>query len=270
MIETKKPLIISDALNDTNFKDSLSVMNLRLTSVMCVPLLERGNLIGLIYVGNDNVAQLFDEAALEILTIFAAQASLVIRNALLVNELQLDRRSLQETHGTHALRRNIGIFACDAGSLPQGPAGWRGDRHHGFWSRAKPARARKLIAREIHNRSSRAKGPFISINCGAIPENLLESELFGHVRGGLHRRGGQQARPFPVCQQGNPAARRNRRDAGGVCRSSSCVLCKSARSAGWGDTVNEPVDIRVIAATNRDLEAEDQGRAFSAKTSTIV
>jgi len=55
---TKKPLIISDALNDTDFKDSLSVMNLRLTSVMCVPLLERGNLIGIIYVGNDNVAQL--------------------------------------------------------------------------------------------------------------------------------------------------------------------------------------------------------------------
>jgi len=67
---TKQPLIISDALNDTDFKDSLSVMNLRLTSVMCVPLLERGNLIGIIYVGNDNVAQLFDQAALEILTIF--------------------------------------------------------------------------------------------------------------------------------------------------------------------------------------------------------
>ena len=96
VMATKKPLIISDALNDTDFKDSLSVMNLRLTSVMCVPLLERGNLIGIIYVGNDNVAQLFDEAALEILTIFAAQASLLVRNALLGNELQLDKRSLQE------------------------------------------------------------------------------------------------------------------------------------------------------------------------------
>src|SRR5919204_78651 len=64
------------SLSDAQFKNALSVMNLKLTSVMCVPLLERGNLIGVIYVGNDNVRQLFDESSLELLTIFAAQASL--------------------------------------------------------------------------------------------------------------------------------------------------------------------------------------------------
>src|SRR5258708_28966893 len=42
---------------------------------------------------------------------------------------------------------------------------------------------KELIARELHRRSPRIKGPFITINCGAIPENLLESELFGHVKG---------------------------------------------------------------------------------------
>src|SRR3954447_18672170 len=96
VVETRKPLIVSDAVADAQFKNSLSVMNLKLTSVMCVPLLERGNLIGVIYGRNDNVRQLFDEARLELLTIFAAQASLLVRNALLVNELQLDNRSLQE------------------------------------------------------------------------------------------------------------------------------------------------------------------------------
>ena len=56
VVKTRKPLIISDALNDDAFKNSLSVVNLKLTSVMCVPLLERGNMLGVIYVGNDNVA----------------------------------------------------------------------------------------------------------------------------------------------------------------------------------------------------------------------
>ena len=95
VIKTRQPLIISDALHDEAFKNSLSVVNLKLTSVMCVPLLERGNMLGVIYVGNDNVAELFAASHLEVLSVFAAQASLLVRNALLVNELKLDNRSLQ-------------------------------------------------------------------------------------------------------------------------------------------------------------------------------
>src|SRR4029078_6739265 len=96
VVKTHKPIIISDALNDDAFKNSLSVVNLKLTSVMCVPLLARGNILGVIYVGNDHVAQLFDQSHLEIMMVFAAQASLLVRNALLVNELKLDNRSLHD------------------------------------------------------------------------------------------------------------------------------------------------------------------------------
>ena len=60
VLETKKPLIVSDALNDTAFCQSRSVLQLQLCSVMCVPLLFGGALIGVIYVGNDNVVSLFE------------------------------------------------------------------------------------------------------------------------------------------------------------------------------------------------------------------
>jgi len=259
VVESRQPLIISDALNDTSFKNSLSVMNLRLTSVMCVPLLERGNLIGIIYVGNDNVAQLFDQAALEILTIFAAQASLVIRNALLVNELQLDNQSLQErierirfgeilgsSPGIQEVFRKVQrVAGTDITVLVTGETGT----------------GKELIAREIHNRSLRAKGPFISVNCGAIPENLLESELFGHVRGAFTGAVANKAGRFQSANKGTLFLD----EIGDMPHALQVKILRALQEhvvTKVGDTTGESVDIRVIAATNRDLEVETRNGRF--------
>jgi transcriptional regulator with GAF, ATPase, and Fis domain len=259
VVETRQPLIISDALNDTSFKNSLSVMNLRLTSVMCVPMLERGNLIGIIYLGNDNVAQLFDQAALEIMTIFAAQASLVIRNALLVNELQLDNQSLQERIERIRFGEIVGsspamqevfrkvqrVAGTDITVLVTGETGT----------------GKELIARELHNRSARAKGPFVSVNCGAIPENLLESELFGHVRGAFTGAVGNKAGRFQTANKGTLFLD----EIGEMPLSLQVKILRALQEhvvCRVGDTVPEAVDIRVIAASNRDLEAETRSGRF--------
>ena len=259
VVESRQPLIISDALNDTSFKNSLSVMNLRLTSVMCAPLLERGNLIGLIYVGNDNVTQLFDQAALEILTIFASQASLVIRNALLVNELQLDNQSLQdrierirfgEILGSspamqEVFRKVQRVAGTDITVLVTGETGT----------------GKELIAREIHNRSARAKGPFISVNCGAIPENLLESELFGHVRGAFTGAVNSKLGRFQTANKGTLFLD----EIGDMPQPLQVKILRALQEhivTKVGDTVPESVDIRIIAATNRDLEAETHNGRF--------
>jgi transcriptional regulator with GAF, ATPase, and Fis domain len=259
VVESRQPLIISDALNDTSFKNSLSVMNLRLTSVMCVPLLERGNLIGLIYVGNDNVTQLFDQAALEILTIFASQASLVIRNALLVNELQLDNQSLQdrierirfgEILGSSPAMQEIfrkvqRVAGTDITVLVTGETGT----------------GKELIAHEIHNRSPRAKGPFVTVNCGAIPENLLESELFGHVRGAFTGAVSNKAGRFQSANKGTLFLD----EIGEMPQALQVKILRALQEhivTKVGDTVPEAVDIRIIAATNRDLDAETRNGRF--------
>ncbi len=259
VVKSRKPLIISDALSDAEFKNSLSVVNLKLTSVMCVPLLERGNMLGVIYVGNDNVAQLFEESHLEVLTIFASQASLLIRNALLVNELQLDNRSLQERIERIRFGEILGssppmqevfrkvqkVAATDISVLITGETGT----------------GKELIARELHTRSARAKGPFVTINCGAIPENLLESELFGHVRGAFTGAVTSKAGRFQAADRGTLFLD----EIGEMPLALQVKILRALQErvvVRVGDTNAEAIDIRVLAATNRDLEVEIRAGRF--------
>ncbi len=259
VVKTRKPVIISDALADEEFKNSLSVVNLKLTSVMCVPLLERGNMLGVIYVGNDSVAQLFEESHMEILTIFASQASLLIRNALLVNELQLDKRSLEEQierirfgeilgsspRMQEVFRKVQKVATTDISVLVTGETGT----------------GKELIARELHNRSQRAKGPFVTINCGAIPENLLESELFGHVRGAFTGAVTTKQGRFQAADRGTLFLD----EIGEMPLQLQVKILRALQErvvVKVGDSNAESIDIRVIAATNRDLEAEIKAGRF--------
>ena len=108
----------------------------------------------------------------------------------------------------------------------------------------------------------RADGPFVPVNCGAIPEELMESELFGHVKGAFT--GAADERHGHV--RASPRAGRCSSTRSASCpwpsRSSCCAPCKSGsiRPVGGNDEV--AVDVRVVAATNRDLEAEVESGEF--------
>jgi transcriptional regulator with GAF, ATPase, and Fis domain len=259
VVRSKKALIISDAMNDTEFAASMSVMNLRLSSVMCVPLLERGNMLGIIYVGNDSVVNLFEEQRLQVLQVFAAQASLIIRNALMVNELVFDNRQLHER--LEQLRFGEIIGSCSAMQDVYKKVAKIASTDISVLITGETGTGKELIAREVHLRSSRAKGTFVSINCGAIPENLLESELFGHVKGAFTGAVAHKAGKFHAADRGTLFLD----EIGEMPMSLQVKILRALQEKAVvrvGDTRPEPVDIRVVAATNRDLEAEIKAGRF--------
>src|SRR5689334_12691793 len=259
VIRTRKPVIVSDAAQDAEFKNAMSVMSLRLSSVMCVPLLERGNLLGVLYVGNDSVGGLFEPQHLEVLTIFAAQASLILRNALLVNELKLDNKLLADQ--LEALR-----FGDLIGSAPAMQEVFRkvqkvATTDISVLITGETGTGKELIAREVHRRSSRAKGPFVTINCGAIPENLLESELFGHVKGAFTGAVANKPGKFHAADGGTIFLD----EIGEMPLNLQVKLLRALQEkvvVRVGETRPEALDIRVLAATNRNLEHEIKQNRF--------
>lgn len=88
VIRSGEPRIIDDALSDSRYQEGLSVINLQIRSVMCVPLIARGKILGAIYVENRKVTAAFHESDLEPFIFFANQAAVSIENALLINNLE--------------------------------------------------------------------------------------------------------------------------------------------------------------------------------------
>ena len=120
---------------------------------------------------------------------------------------------------------------------------------------------KELIAKEIHKRSPRVGGPFVTINCGAIPENLIESELFGHVKGAFTGAVMSRAGKFQAADKGTLFLD----EIGELPLNLQVKLLRALQErvvVRVGDSKPEKVDIRVVAATNRNLDDEIRAGNF--------
>jgi two-component system response regulator PilR (NtrC family) len=114
---------------------------------------------------------------------------------------------------------------------------------------------KELVARALHTEGNRASKPFVAVNCGAIPEELMESELFGHKRGAFTGAIADKAGLFAQADGGTLFLD----EIGELSLNLQVKLLRVLQERTYkavGDTVEHEVDVRVVAATNRELEAE--------------
>ena len=280
VLESGQPFRSDDAVNDEALEPRASIADLKLRSVLCIPM-HVGNLVtGCLYVDNRFARGQFDEGAQDLLEAFADQAALALERVRLVKENEQVRRSLEQANDElkNALREQA--RALDSLSEGLAPAG--ADLQHEYpdligRGRAMTAMLRvvdrivdgdvpvlllgesgtgkELVARALHQNSPRSAEPFVGVNCGAIAEGLLESELFGAVKGAYT--GAVSDREGLVEAAGGGVLFLD--EIGEMSLALQAKLLrvlqeKRVRRVGGNEEI--PIHVRFISATNRDLAQE--------------
>ena len=120
---------------------------------------------------------------------------------------------------------------------------------------------KELIAAEIHQHSKRAAGPFVKVNCAAIPSELIESELFGHEKGSFSGAAARRRGQFEVAHGGTLFLD----EIGDMSPSAQAKVLRALQTGDITRVGSEKaiqVDVRVVAATNKDLEGEVRAGTF--------
>ena len=283
VVETGEPVVAVRTREDARLAEAVSVHQLAIQSIACVPVRGApplGRPIGALYVETRVRPGARFQEELPILAAFADQAAIAIQNARLTSELaqrnaeleiayrkiegQLDRKSEQLAEARRDLGRVRATLKTHFGyaGLVGTSAAMR--RVYALIERIKDAdvpvlvtgesgTGKEVVARAIHQSSRRAKKTFTGVNCGAIPANLLESELFGHVRGAFTGAERDRKGLLRECEGGtlllDEIGEMPIKMQAGLLR---VLQEKTVRPVGGAS--EEPVDVRIVAATNRDLE----------------
>jgi transcriptional regulator with GAF, ATPase, and Fis domain/tetratricopeptide (TPR) repeat protein len=276
-----EPMVSGSALDDNRMKSFSSVHQLQVQSVACVPILAPSGLpIGALYVETRLRPGAHFEDELPTLRAFADQVAIAIETARLVNEnrrradeLQKAQDRLRELLGERTERlKEARRKLRDARDTLYSHFGYHGlvgtseamrkvyalvdrlrDTEVPVLITGESGTGKEMVARAVHEASPRAKAKFIGVNCGAIPEHLLESELFGHVRGAFTGADRERKGLLRDAEGGSvlldEIGEMPHKMQAGLLR-----VLQERKVRPVGGSEEEPADIRLIFATNKDLQ----------------
>jgi transcriptional regulator with GAF, ATPase, and Fis domain len=288
-----EPIVTVDAAHDPRVRDYLSVHRLMLKSVACLPIESRGRTWGVLYLEHRSAGGHFSGADLALLRAYADQAAIAVETSDLLERIEAQKRDLERANG--ALREaNEHLEQQLQGQAEVLKRTKREiSRLHGLASRGErwglvgasegmrrvyevldrvcasdvpvvitgeSGTGKELIARAIHRGGARADAPYISISCGAIPYDLLESELFGHVAGAFT--GAVRAREGLFVQaHGGTLFMDEIEDMPPRMQLDLLRVLQEGRVRPVGATDERQVDVRIVTACKRPLrELIEEGK----------
>ncbi len=287
VVEQGKPILSVDASTDQRFGGMASVENLRLRSVICIPILTDGagkeQVEGILYVDNRLQSGAFDQEDVDLLEMLAGQASIAIRNARLLETLrgrnhhldlsrkQIERlneqlgRKVRDREGELAVVRaelgrargrydyNSIVGASDAMTAVFKQVDRIIESDLPVLIQGESGTGKELIANAIHHNGARKGKAFVTENCAALPDTLLESELFGHARGAFTG-AFQSKRGILEQASGGTLFLDEIGDMSPDLQKKLLRVLQDGEFRVLGSTRTVTVDVRVLAASNRDLK----------------
>jgi transcriptional regulator with GAF, ATPase, and Fis domain len=262
--ESGEPLLLTDLHGDEEWADGDWIRREGIKTVAAQPLLFRGEVLGVLALFDRGR---LDDRSLEWLRVFADYAAVSIANARAFEEIDVLRARLEEENlylreevtAALGMRDFVGESAAlqkvlrqvqlvaptDASVLISGESGT----------------GKELVARGIHEASTRKGRALIKVNCGAVPDSLFESEFFGHVKGAFTGAINDRPGRFELADRGTLFLD----EIGEVPLQMQTKLLRALQEHEFervGDTRTRKVDVRVIAATNRDLKRDVEAGRF--------
>jgi transcriptional regulator with GAF, ATPase, and Fis domain len=247
----------NDIPGGKDFAKVESLIEQRVTSLLCVPMRIFQRVIGCIYLDSTDPLRRFDEDHLQLVTAIAGISSVALENARrlqwleaenqrLTSEMNFDRSMLGESPKMKEVFQFLARVApTDSTVLIGGESGT----------------GKELAARALHRKGPRARKPFIAINCAAIPETLLESELFGYEKGAFTGAAAQKKGRLEMADGGTVFLD----EIGEIAPALQVKLLRVLQEREFeriGGTRPISVDIRLIAASNKDLAEAVKAGSF--------
>lgn len=248
---TSRPILVAGAFDDERFRNRRSIVNLRISSILAVPLAGRGNPTGVVYLDRRALENPFTPEDLAFLEAFSNLAAVALDNARMHEELKRENISLKtEVRDKFRFENLIGVSASMQAVYRAMEAAMRSDA--AVLVDGKSGTGKELVASAIHHNGLRKEGKFLPVDCGAIPESLLESELFGHARGAFTGAATSKRGLFEDASGGTLFLD----EIGNTSPSFQARLLRVLQEGEvrrLGESLIRKVDVRIIAATNVDL-----------------